>query len=102
MHDLYELWAWTILMTSQGDLLSVSGGMGLHSCIAQVGFERGDGVVSLCYEDMWIYACMIWIVSKSDSTCYNLWTWMFPCLWVLAIDKVNIWYAWLWWPKNGT
>jgi len=46
--------------------------MGLHLYIAQVDYERGYGVVSLCYEDIWIYTCMIWIVAKSGFPCYKL------------------------------
>ena len=45
----YEHGLW--LMASQRALLSVSGGMILHSCIAQVDFKSGCDLVLLCYED---------------------------------------------------
>ena len=52
------------LMTSQRVLLSVNGGMRLHTCIAQVDIKSGCGLVLLCYEDYvnqccWYSVCYV-------------------------------------------
>lgn len=93
MHTLYELWTWkiTMLMTSPCSLLSVSGGMELHSCVAQVCFGRCYGVVLLFYEYMWIYACMLCIVTNSGFPCYKLWIGMSPYLWVVTMGEIKLW-----------
>ena len=77
---VYELW----LMTSQRVLHSVSWGVGLHSCIAQVDFKSGCGGVLLCYEDCVNQCC--WY-----SVCYMviLFLWL---IYVLLSGIVMLFY----------
>jgi len=46
MND-HELWL------LKNALLSVDGGMGIHPCIAQVGFESSHAVFLNCYNVLW-------------------------------------------------
>ena len=70
----YELYLWLL---NELCLVRVKG-IRLHLYIAQVDLQRSYGVVSLWHKDVWIYVRMIWIVVKSDSPYYELWTWMSP------------------------
>ena len=70
---VYEQW----LVTSRGYLLRVSGGMWLHSCIAQVDFKCDFDVVLFYYEDCvnqccWYSVCcivlsLLWLIYLSLS-----------------------------------
>lgn len=66
------IWIWKvpILVTSWWDLLCVSGSMWLHIYNAQVDVKRGYDVVSLCYEYIRTYVCMIWIIVMIDLLQY--------------------------------
>lgn len=52
-------------MFPQEVLLSMNGGMWLHSCIAQVGFESGHDMSLLWYDDYELNVCFIWIMNMN-------------------------------------
>ena len=65
-------------MTSQRVLLSVNGGMRLHTCIAQVDIKSGCGLVLLCHEDwcksmLLIFGMLRGYIIEIAYICFTLW-----------------------------
>lgn len=86
-HVWCECVVWTISTTSLVDLFYVRVIMGCLSYMEQVDFKCSHGIVPFKFNDLWIFACFLWVITMTEFL-YNSSN---------AKDDILISHYWLYW-----